>query len=60
MKKIAVLTSGGDAPGMNAAIRAIVRTSLNNKIDIVETANIGAAQYPKYILQMTPPILSLI
>ena len=35
MKKIAVLTSGGDAPGMNAAIRAIVRTSLNNKIDII-------------------------
>jgi len=27
MKKIAVLTSGGDAPGMNAAIRAVVRTS---------------------------------
>ena len=25
MKKIAVLTSGGDAPGMNAAIRAVVR-----------------------------------
>ncbi len=28
MKRIAVLTSGGDAPGMNAAIRAVVRTSL--------------------------------
>ncbi|MDX9849569.1 MAG: 6-phosphofructokinase [Anaerolineaceae bacterium] len=28
MKKIAVLTSGGDAPGMNAAIRAVVRTGL--------------------------------
>lgn len=27
IKKIAVLTSGGDAPGMNAAIRAVVRTS---------------------------------
>lgn len=27
MKKIAVLTSGGDAPGMNAAIRAVVRTA---------------------------------
>jgi 6-phosphofructokinase 1 len=27
MKKIAVLTSGGDAPGMNAAIRAVARTS---------------------------------
>ncbi len=39
MKKIAVLTSGGDAPGMNAAIRAIVRTSLNNKIDIVGFRN---------------------
>ncbi|MBC7173085.1 MAG: 6-phosphofructokinase, partial [Polyangiaceae bacterium] len=25
MDKIAVLTSGGDAPGMNAAIRAVVR-----------------------------------
>ncbi len=28
MKKIAVLTSGGDAPGMNAAIRAVVRSGL--------------------------------
>ncbi len=28
MKKIAVLTSGGDAPGMNAAIRAVVRTGI--------------------------------
>jgi 6-phosphofructokinase 1 len=30
MKKIAVLTSGGDAPGMNAAIRAVVRTGISN------------------------------
>lgn len=28
MKRVAVLTSGGDAPGMNAAIRAVVRTGL--------------------------------
>ncbi|MGH9786483.1 MAG: 6-phosphofructokinase [Terriglobia bacterium] len=28
MKRIAVMTSGGDAPGMNAAIRAVVRTAL--------------------------------
>ena len=28
MKKIAILTSGGDAPGMNAAIRAVVRTAI--------------------------------
>ncbi len=35
MKKIAVLTSGGDAPGMNAAIRAVVRTALNNGIEVM-------------------------
>ena len=28
VKTIGVLTSGGDAPGMNAAIRAVVRLSL--------------------------------
>ena len=32
--KIAVLTSGGDAPGMNAAIRAVVRTSIYNNIEV--------------------------
>lgn len=35
MKKIAVLTSGGDAPGMNAALRAVVRTAAYNNIDVV-------------------------
>ena len=30
MKTIGILTSGGDAPGMNSAIRAAVRTALNN------------------------------
>ena len=29
MKRIAILTSGGDAPGMNAAIRAVVRTGVD-------------------------------
>ena len=28
MKRVAVLTSGGDAPGMNAAVRAIVRAGV--------------------------------
>jgi 6-phosphofructokinase 1 len=32
--KIGVLTSGGDAPGMNAAIRAVVRTGIYNKLDV--------------------------
>lgn len=34
IKTIAVLTSGGDAPGMNAAIRAVVRKSLNNGVAV--------------------------
>lgn len=33
-KKIAVLTSGGDAPGMNAAIRAVVRAGLFNGLEV--------------------------
>ena len=35
MKKIAVFTSGGDAPGMNACIRAVVRTALHEGLQVV-------------------------
>ncbi|WP_435237293.1 6-phosphofructokinase [Psychromonas sp. PT13] len=34
VKKIGVLTSGGDAPGMNAAIRAVVREGLHNGLEV--------------------------
>lgn len=34
MKKIAVFTSGGDAPGMNAAIRAVVRSAIANQLEV--------------------------
>jgi 6-phosphofructokinase 1 len=34
MKRIGVLTSGGDAPGMNAAIRAVVRTAIYNGLEV--------------------------
>lgn len=34
MKKIAILTSGGDAPGMNAAVRAAVRTGLSIGMEV--------------------------
>ncbi len=34
MKTIGVLTSGGDAPGMNAAIRAVVRTACENGMKV--------------------------
>lgn len=35
MKRIGVLTSGGDAPGMNAAIRSVVRFATHNKIEVI-------------------------
>ncbi len=35
VKKIGVLTSGGDAPGMNAAIRSVTRIALNNGVEVV-------------------------
>ncbi|MGD9604891.1 MAG: 6-phosphofructokinase [Bacilli bacterium] len=34
IKKIGVLTSGGDAPGMNAAIRAVTRTAIQNGLEV--------------------------
>jgi 6-phosphofructokinase 1 len=37
--KIGILTSGGDAPGMNAAIRAVVRTALTNNLEAVGVLN---------------------
>ena len=34
VKTIGVLTSGGDAPGMNAAIRAVVRTGIAKGLNV--------------------------
>lgn len=34
MKRLGVFTSGGDSPGMNAAIRAIVRTAMHHKLEV--------------------------
>lgn len=39
MRKIGVLTSGGDAPGMNAAIRAVVRYAIYNNINVLGIKN---------------------
>lgn len=38
IKKIGVLTSGGDAPGMNAAIRAVIRAAVNYEFEAVGIA----------------------
>lgn len=35
MKKIGIITSGGDSPGMNACIRAIVRTAVHQNIEVL-------------------------
>jgi len=35
VKKIAILTSGGDAPGMNAAIHSVVRTGIHSNLEVV-------------------------
>lgn len=35
IKRIAVMTSGGDAPGMNSAIRAVVRTALHHDVEVL-------------------------
>lgn len=34
MKRIGILTSGGDAPGMNAAVRAVARKALSSKLEV--------------------------
>ena len=35
VKRIGILTSGGDAPGMNAAVRAVVRSAIGEGIDCI-------------------------
>ena len=35
ISKIGILTSGGDAPGMNAAIRSLVRSADFNNVEII-------------------------
>jgi 6-phosphofructokinase len=35
IKKVGVFTSGGDSPGMNAAIRAVTRTAIYNGLTVI-------------------------
>jgi len=35
LQKIGVFTSGGDSPGMNAAVRAVTRAAIANKLKVV-------------------------
>lgn len=53
-KKIAVMTSGGDSPGMNAAVRAVVRTGIHYGCDMfaVYEGYEGLLKGGKYLKQM--------
>jgi len=53
INKIGVLTSGGDAPGMNAAIRAVVRTALASGIDVYGIYNGYAGLVNDEIIKLT-------
>ena len=35
MKRIGILTSGGDAPGMNAAVRAVARKAMHEGLSLI-------------------------
>lgn len=53
VRKIGVLTSGGDAPGMNAAIRAVTRIALNNGVEVVGVYNGYRGLLEESFLQMS-------
>ena len=54
-RNLAVLTSGGDAPGMNAAVRAVVRTALSRGAEIyaIYEGYQGMVAGEEYIRKMT-------
>jgi len=54
MSGIAVLTSGGDAPGMNAAVRAVVRAGIYNRFDVFGVLQGFEGLIKGNLRQMTP------
>src|SRR6476661_6476780 len=55
IKTLAVLTSGGDSPGMNAAIRAVVRTAIYHGVDVygIKRGYEGMIEGDMYKMQTT-------
>jgi len=54
VKRIGVLTSGGDAPGMNAAVRAVVRCAAANDLEVVGIRRGYAGLLDGEIVEMGP------
>jgi len=52
IKRIGVLTSGGDAPGMNAAIRAVVRSAITNGLEVFAIEDGYKGMYENRIYQL--------
>lgn len=52
IRRIGVLTSGGDAPGMNAAVRAVVRTAIYYKVEAVGIVKGYQGLYDKMFMPM--------
>lgn len=53
VKRIGILTSGGDAPGMNAAIRAVTRVALNSGLEVFGIYNGYKGMVEGYIEPLT-------
>ena len=58
VKTIGVLTSGGDAPGMNAAIRAVVRSGIANGLRVMGIRKGYEGLISGDIFEMTPRSVS--
>lgn len=53
MKKIGIITSGGDAPGMNSTIRSCVRTAIYNNLEVIGIYEGFKGLYEKKFEQLT-------
>ncbi|MBE6630936.1 MAG: ATP-dependent 6-phosphofructokinase [Ruminococcaceae bacterium] len=58
LQKIGILTSGGDAPGMNAAVRAVARKALDEGIEVVGIVGGYAGLIQDEIIDFTPRSVS--
>jgi len=52
LKRIAVMTSGGDSPGMNAAIRAVVRVAMHEEVEVWGIYNGYAGMYEDKMVKL--------
>ncbi len=60
IKRIALLTSGGDSPGMNAGIRAVVRTAIFNNLKVTGVMNGFSGLLKGQYIEMEPHSVSKI